>query len=211
LFVIDLTRPSNPQLLGELIIPGYSDYLHPLGNHQLLGIGKDVAVSSSEDWWWYQGLKLSLFNTSDPFHPEEATNLILGVRGTTSPALDDHKAVLVNVARHLLVLPILLAEHPENTTHEPWEHGDYVYQGAYIFHLDPSNATIDIRGCITHLENTSAIADYRWGVNPYFVQRTLYINDILYALSPYKLTFHALDTLEFQGEIILHTELNNGK
>lgn len=208
LFVIDLSNPFKPQLLGELIIPGYSDYLHPLGDNLLLGIGKDVAISASEDFWWYQGVKLSLFNSSDPFHPEEATNLILGVRGTTSPALDDHKAVLIDTSRCLLVLPILLAEYLYDSPHHPSETGDFVYQGAYIFHLNPTNATIDIRGRITHIENSSILNDYWGGWNPYFIERALYINEILYAFSPYKLTFHTLDNLEFQGELILNPELN---
>jgi uncharacterized secreted protein with C-terminal beta-propeller domain len=207
LFVIDLSLPAVPRLLGELIIPGYSDYLHPLGDKQLLGIGKDVAISSSEAWWWYQGLKLSLFNTSDPYTPVETTNLILGVRGTTSPALDNHKAVLVDTTRQFLVLPILLAEYIDNPTPEPWEHGDWVFQGAYVFDYDTDNAVIDIRGRITHIDNSSILDEYYWGRNPYFIERTLYINDTLFAISPYKLTFHALDTLEFQGEIILDAGL----
>jgi len=209
LFVIDLSIPTLPRLFGELIIPGYSDYLHPLGDDQLLGIGKDVAVSSSEDWWWYQGLKLSLFNTSNPFTPEETTNLILGVRGTTSPALYDHKAVLVDTTRQFLVLPILLAKYLDNSTHEPWESGQYVFQGAYIFDFDPSEAIIEIRGQFTHIDNSSILDEYYYGQNPYFVERTLYINNTLFAISTYKLTFHNLDTLEFLGEIILDTEFSS--
>jgi hypothetical protein len=196
LFVIDLTIPTLPRLCGELIIPGYSDYLHPLGDNQLLGIGKDVAVSSSEEWWWYQGLKLSLFNTTDPFNPEETTNLILGVRGTTSPGLYDHKAVLVDTTRQFLVLPILLAEHLENSTPELWESGQYVFQGAYVFDYDTSEAIIEIRGQLTHIENSSILDDYYYGRNPFFIERTLYINNTLFAISPYKLTFHNLNTLE---------------
>ena len=203
LFVIDLSIPTLPRLFGELIIPGYSDYLHPLGSNQFLGIGKDVAVSASEDWWWYQGLKLSLFNTTDPFYPEESAKLVLGVRGTTSPALYDHKAVLVDTRRQFLVLPILLAEHLDNSMSEPWETGQFVFQGAYVFKFDPSEAFIEVRGRITHIDNSSILDEYYYGSNPCFIERTLYINDSLFAISPHKLTFHALDTLEFLGEIIL--------
>ena len=43
LYAVDLTDPADPRLLGELKIPGFSEYLHPLGAHRLIGIGQDAA------------------------------------------------------------------------------------------------------------------------------------------------------------------------
>ena len=60
-YVLDLSRPAKPQLKGELKIPGYSSYLHPLTDTMILGVGK-------ED----QQVKLSLFDVSDPTDPVEA-------------------------------------------------------------------------------------------------------------------------------------------
>ncbi|MHA2314027.1 MAG: beta-propeller domain-containing protein, partial [Candidatus Hermodarchaeia archaeon] len=122
LFVFNLTDPTNPQLLGELKIPGYSNYLHPLDSNQLLGIGKDAKIQG--DNWWYQGMKISLFNTTNPFDPQESTNLILGVRGTDSEALNDHKAILVDSEKGLLSMPIRLCEYVTNSTDvDPREYG----------------------------------------------------------------------------------------
>ncbi len=194
LFVIDLSNPSAPQLQGELEIPGYSDYLHPLGDGQLLGIGKDVA--QDETWWWYQGLKLSIFNATDPYQPKELTRLVIGVRGTESYALHDHKAVLVDLERHLLVIPILLAEYNDNsTTHIPWDYGTYVWQGAYVFTVDPDTATISVRGQITHLDDPLALQTERWELEPQFIKRSLYIGNILFTISEKSVALHDLDTL----------------
>lgn len=203
LFVIDLSNPTAPQLQGELIIPGYSDYLHPLGDNQLVGIGKDVQTAQ-EDWWWYQGLKLSLFNATDPYTPTECAKLILGVRGTESPALHDHHAVLYHPEQQLLILPVLLAEYTDNSTHNPYDHGDYVWQGAYIFYLDPASATITIQHQITHLTNPDVLHDdyYEW--QSHFITRSLYINDVLYTLSPATLCYHSLTDFTPLGEIPLN-------
>ena len=204
LFVIDLSTPTTPKLQGELIIPGYSDYLHPLGDNQLLGIGKDVQASETENWWYYQGLKLSLFNATDPYTPEESAKMILGVRGTESPALDDHHAVLYHSDLQLLVIPVLLAEYPDNSTHPPYELGEIVWQGAYIFYLDPATATITIMHQITHLANSSVLQDHYWEWRSHFITRALYINEVLYTVSPSILRFNNLTDFTPLGEILLN-------
>lgn len=67
LFSVDLSNPENPVILGQLKIPGFSEYLHPYGEGKLLGIGMDV----SEDGFTTEGVKLSMFNTSDPANVTE--------------------------------------------------------------------------------------------------------------------------------------------
>ncbi|MDI6884716.1 MAG: beta-propeller domain-containing protein, partial [Hadesarchaea archaeon] len=69
LFVIDLEDPKNPRALGELKIPGYSDYLHPYDETHLIGVGKDTVDMGS--FAWYQGIKIALFDVSDPENPRE--------------------------------------------------------------------------------------------------------------------------------------------
>jgi uncharacterized secreted protein with C-terminal beta-propeller domain len=203
LFVIDLSCPSSPALLGQMEMTGYSDYLHPLGNYQLLGIGKDTAPGG-ETWAWYAGLKLSLFNTTNPGEPTERTRLIIGVRGTESEALHDHKAVLVDPDRQLLVIPVLLAEYDENETNPaPPICGRYVTQGAFVFHLDYATANLTLRGVVSHLVEGLDLHFQRLEAQPFFVTRILYIGDVLYTLSQYKLAFNDLTTLAPIGELIL--------
>ncbi|MCJ7816422.1 MAG: beta-propeller domain-containing protein, partial [Candidatus Aenigmarchaeota archaeon] len=144
LFVIDLSDPNSPSLLGKLKIPGYSDYLHPYDENHIIGIGKEAVDVEGEqrDFAWYQGVKLALFDVSDPSSPKEISKYVIGDRGTDSTALYEHKAFLFNREKNLLVIPIQLAEIneaqypggvPENA------YGDYTFQGAYVFNLDLEN------------------------------------------------------------------------
>ncbi len=99
LYVIDLSDQENPAIAGELEIEGYSDYLHPVGENLLLGFGKDaIADDGSSDFGftrgaWYQGVKVSLFDVSDPASPAEINSLVYGKRGSESEILSDHHAI----------------------------------------------------------------------------------------------------------------------
>ncbi len=73
LFVLDLQDSAAPKVLGELKIPGYSNYLHPYDENHLLGIGKDSVetkvynsyTGQTDTIAYYLGMKLSLFDVSD--------------------------------------------------------------------------------------------------------------------------------------------------
>lgn len=207
LFIVDLTNPHAPRVMGELVIPGYSDYLHPLDNGMLLGIGKDVVTSGSEDWWWYQGVKVSLFNTTDPYHPEEIQRLIFGVRGSDSEVLHDHKAVLVDVQRGLFVMPILLAEHEPGSNPDSYDFGEIIWQGAYVFELNTTSGTITLRAEITHIDNIDDFRNDWWTFQSSFVRRSLYIGDVLFTLSQSKLMYHDLADFSYIGETVLSLEI----
>lgn len=66
LYVIDLTDPTAPEAVGELKIPGFSAYLHPVADGLLLGVGQDA----DEETGATEGLQVSLFDVSDPAAPE---------------------------------------------------------------------------------------------------------------------------------------------
>ena len=102
LFVLDLSDPESPKVLGELKIPGYSDYLHPYDENHIIGIGKDTEVTEG-DWVLFQGVKMALFDVSDVENPIELHKVVIGERGTDSEALYDHKAFLFDKDRNLLI------------------------------------------------------------------------------------------------------------
>lgn len=75
LYVLNLADPADPRVAGELQVSGYSDYLFPLTDTLLLGVGKDaVSDNSAGDgrFAWYQGVKLALIDVSNPAQPREA-------------------------------------------------------------------------------------------------------------------------------------------
>ncbi len=66
LYVIDLSNPSNPAMVGELKIPGYSTYLKPIGGGRLIGVGM-----SGTETGQITGVQVSLFDVSDPAAPRQ--------------------------------------------------------------------------------------------------------------------------------------------
>lgn len=70
LYVVDLSDPTAPNVTGELKIPGYSAYLHPVGEDLLLGIGQDADESGR-----VKGTQISLFDVSDPSSPSRVDQL----------------------------------------------------------------------------------------------------------------------------------------
>ena len=98
LYVIDLSDPANPVLDGELKIPGYSAYLHPVGDGLLLGVGQDATDEGRTT-----GTQLSLFDVSDPADPQRISTLPIGGQ---SEVEWDHKAFLFWEPDGTIVLPV---------------------------------------------------------------------------------------------------------
>ena len=98
LYVIDMTDPANPALTGELKIPGYSAYLHPVGDGLLLGVGQDATDTGQT-----LGTQLSLFDVSDPANPQRISTLAIG---GWSDVEWDHKAFLFWPEDGTIVLPV---------------------------------------------------------------------------------------------------------
>lgn len=96
LFSADLSDPASPQIIGELKIPGFSEYLHPYGEGRLLGIGMDV----DEEGVTTEGVKLSMFDISDPGNVTEVSKYILEDKYGTDVSYN-YKAVFVDVDKNL--------------------------------------------------------------------------------------------------------------
>ena len=98
LYTVDLAVPELPRVLGELKIPGYSAYLHPIGKDLLLGVGQDVSEEGRP-----LGTQLSLFDVSDLRHPTRLHKESLGLGW--SEAESDHHAFLYWPRTGLMVIP----------------------------------------------------------------------------------------------------------
>jgi len=181
-FVIDVGSPTQPKVLGELKIPGFSGYLHPYDENHIIGVGKQDT-----------NVKLSLFNVTDVTAPKEAVpSYILQGGWSDSTVLTDHKAFLSDKSKQLLVLPVSIN----------WIEiigGGYYYkgswQGAYVFNITLSGGFV-LRGNVTHRENDAN----QWD-SGYWVKRALYIDDVLYTVSEKKIKANDLEDLAFIKEI----------
>ena len=159
LYVLDLSDPKKPFVAGELKIDGYSDYLHPLDESLILGLGKDAIPDTVGDFQrgaWYQGVKLSLFDATDPTAPFEVDKLIIGKRGTDSPALRDHHAITYlsggqsgSPAR--IAIPISLHEQTpiySSEQNQPWATYGWTHTGLYLFEIDIESKSLRQQGAM---------------------------------------------------------------
>lgn len=195
LFVIDLSNPQDPKVLGELKIPGFSSYLHPYDEHTLIGLGRDVQVDVYGNTK-NGGVKLSLFDVSDPSNPLEVDNYIAGESGSDSLAIHNHKAFLFSRDKNLLLIPASLTS--VGSPYRPY------FSGALIFSID--NQKFNLRGEIDHSDGGRYLKSDHWcGFRCYdnSVQRGLYIQDYLYTFSNKYLKINHLSDLSAVQDIKL--------
>jgi uncharacterized secreted protein with C-terminal beta-propeller domain len=189
-FVLDLSDPLRPAVLGYLKIPGFSEYLHPIDETHILGVGMDTLEDPSGTFAWFQGLKLSLFDVSDLTAPKEVAKYLAGDRGSSSPVLYDHKAFLYMEEDGLVVLPVhLVGRLDPADDRSPWEPATETWQGALVLSVDPQRG-FELRARISHLPADQEAC--RYGPGPYGVTRSLYIGAYLYTVSPTTLKAHSL-------------------
>jgi inhibitor of cysteine peptidase len=174
LFTLDLSDPTAPQVIGELKVPGYSNYIHPYDENHLITIGKDVIVD--EDISWYQGVQLSLFDISNFEDPQLLYAELIGDRGTNSDALYTHKAFTFWQANRLLAIPIDLFTHsgePPNL----WTYGEYESSGLYVYRVTVENGFQRLGILLTQ--------PYRESSYPYMIwTRGIFAGENVYAATP---------------------------
>ena len=178
LFVIDISIPTEPKILGELKIPGYSSYLHPYDETHIIGIGQDVEIENTEygEREVIKGVKISLFDVSDFSNPKELYSLTVGEKAYTDVQYN-HKAVLFSKDKNLLAFPI-------NNNVEGKIKRQYV-----VLSVDLENG-ITLRESIEH----GKIED-EYGTYSAEIDRGLYIDNYLYTLSDKKIEVRNLDNL----------------
>mmetsp|Transcript_27053 Transcript_27053/g.84108 ORF Transcript_27053/g.84108 Transcript_27053/m.84108 type:complete len:676 (-) Transcript_27053:87-2114(-) len=164
LFVIALDDPTQPEVLGELKIPGFSSYLHPVNDTHVLGVGRDAVAEGNGAV--VLGIQFSLFDVSDELNPRRVAALTVGDRGSESEALDEHKAFqlwsrealraagvlrtagVFAVPASLASLSLARARQPDNDylATSPWASGETWFQGLLVY--DVALAAV---GNVTHL------------------------------------------------------------
>jgi len=182
-FVIDLSDPTNPEVLGELKIPGFSTYLHPYDDNHIIGIGRNGS-----------NVKISLFDVTDTSNPLELSNYeIINSNNewgwSESTALYEHKAFLFDKEKNLLVIPA----------------GIYYKQSAYVFDVSVEQGIV-FRDNISHDCEEAEQQNDKWYY--YYdcgnsIKRTLYIDDVLYTISDNMVKMNELESLTVKNSVIL--------
>ncbi len=191
LFVIDLSTPTAPKVLGELKIPGFSNYLHPYDENHILGFGQDTQETSTGVVT--KGMKLAMFDVTDVANPTEMHSLTIGDQGTYSPLMWDHKALLFDKKRGLLGFPI---SETAQQAGDQWP--SEVFQGAHIYKISLADG-FQKQAAITHQDNGEM---YNWN---HYIQRLLTIGDQLYTLSETRV--QANDLTDFKQTGVLDSPI----
>lgn len=100
LFTVDLSNPEKPEIISELELPGFSDYLQGFGEDRLFGIGYGVA-KKAKDTYQRDALKISMFNISDKDNVKEEQTLVLDDY-EDSEACRNHRSLLLDYSRNLI-------------------------------------------------------------------------------------------------------------
>lgn len=176
LFVIDLSNPKGIRLVGELKVPGFSTYLHPLNADVLFGIAEDLKVNEEviEGKTFVSierlGIKISLFSVADPAKPVELASLnIISPNGSTEASYN-HKALVYDPDKHLLYLP-----YSNTVATDPCSGPGYCVQtqesGIKVVEVTPTSLKL-VKTLAWPQSDTN-----RW------ISRSVYVGDKLYLIS----------------------------
>lgn len=179
LFVIDLTDVTTPKILGELKIPGYSAYLHPVGDGLVMGVGVDGTEEGTNG-----GMKVSLFDVSDPTKPVECGKFTMaGYENESekreiyvdSDAYYDHKALCWDAENKIMYIPYSKSVHV-------WAYAE----GANYNRTDAGIVAIKVNESEKTLKTVGDyIANGTDYAQPDEFSRTTYINDVIFGYSRY--------------------------
>jgi hypothetical protein len=174
LYTLDLSDPRDPKVMGELKIPGYSAYLHPLGEGLLLGVGQDATEDGR-----ILGTQVSTFDVTDLTDPKRLDTFTLS-KGTNSEVEYDHHAFLFWDG--LAVIPV---------QQYWWDEGkDEMFVGAIGLRIDESGEIVDL-GEIVHPGGDEDSWDWRAQI-----LRSIAIEESLFTVSAKGILKSHLGTLD---------------
>lgn len=188
LFVIDVAKPTAPKVLGELKIPGFSNYLHPLDENHLIGFGYETIVDTQfgnkQPLIMTGGMKVSLFDVSDFTKPKELDTEIIGNQGTYSSIQYDHHALFQHSEKGLYGFPISIYKKGK-------EYAEFKQDGALVYEITPENGIV-LKGNLLNPENPSLQYE-EWEKS---IQRMIYVEDSLYTIAMKEIKSYNLNSFK---------------
>lgn len=196
LFVLDLAKAAAPAVVGELKIPGFSTYMHQLDDTHLLALGYEADDMGS--FAYFNGVQLQIFDVTDPTKPALLHKKVYGTRGSSSSALTDHLGFTYLADRGLLTLPLSICEGGGNGMY-----GSLAFSGVVALDVnmskgfnelgrleEPYPASASTQG----FEYGGACQDW-WTSSNSVVERTVVMDDFVYAVSKSRVRVQALSAL----------------
>ena len=184
-YVIDVSVPENPVILGELEITGFSSYLQPLDANHILGIGFEADTDGRTT-----GLKLAIYDVSDPTNPIENSKSVIDYDEfgwSYSSATYNHKDLLVDYDKQVIGFPF-------NTYNYNEANNTYEYETGYMMYSF-ADLGLDRLAYIKH----SPDRNYNQ------MEKGLFLEDYLYTVSTNQLGVSALSSLN-EFVVLLKTQ-----
>jgi len=180
-YTLDLSDPTNPKVVGELKIPGFSNYLHPVSDDLILALGQDA-----NDRGVVQGLQIALFDVSNFTDPQQVQKYV--EKGySSSDAQYDHKAFRYLPESKLLILPMYVYNEP-------------YFDGFIVYDVDESS-TFQKLFNISHKEDGNDYS-FCWD-SAVLPSRSLVFDGKVTTMKQHNVLSHDLDTMTKQWELNL--------
>ncbi len=172
LFVIDLSDPQAPVILGELKIPGFSTYLHPVSDSLVLGVGRDGTDTGTNG-----GMKVSLFDVSDPKNPKESAKITLDAVSSESlnsyiesDAFYTHKALCWDSENKTMYIPYYKNQYMLTSPYDGVSLDRHT-AGIMAVRVNEEAKTLESVGNYTVVPQTAYVGGF---------SRTTYIGDVIF-------------------------------
>ena len=201
LFVLDLSVPRAPVIKGELKIPGFSTYMHMLGENHLLTIGYDASDQGS--FAWFQGILLQIFDVTDMTKPTLLHKEVIGTRGSTSDAATNHLAFNYFAPKGLLAIPMNICESDYN--YGNGHYGDKMTFAGLLVYDVSTESGFKLHGKIDHqddsVEETQPYPQYNASCNNWWtnsnstVKRSIFMDDYVYSVAPTLIKIRNLNSM----------------
>jgi uncharacterized secreted protein with C-terminal beta-propeller domain len=189
LFVFDLSEASAPKLMGELKIPGFSTYMHPLDEAHILAVGFDADDQGS--FAYFNGIQIQIFDVSNLADPKLQSKLSVGTRGSGSEALTNHLAFTYFAAKKMLALPLTICEGGGNGAFG----NNLTFTGLMVFDISLDTG-IKEHGRLPFVDptkvGTGVSCGNWWTDTTSLVKRSIFMDDWVYGISDTQLKVASL-------------------
>jgi hypothetical protein len=188
LFTFDLSNPTAPTLEGELMIPGFSTYMHMMDETHLLTIGYDADDHGS--FAYFDGIQLQIFDVSNMQAPQLAHRFLIGTRGSSSEALTNHLAFTWYPEESLLALPMTICEGGGDGTYGT----NMTFSGLMVFDTTIANGFAEHGRVPATIPSTVNCSNW-WANATSAVKRSLFLDNYVYSVSDSELRVRDINAM----------------
>jgi uncharacterized secreted protein with C-terminal beta-propeller domain len=202
LITIDLSDPEHPRKVGELIVPGFSTYIHPLDDRYLLTLGQYLPENGDRR---ARAIKLSIFDVADLSRPIEKFTQLVGTAWGWSEAVYEHKAFNYFPDQKLLAIPF----SDWNSTVNCGTYWCAFASDLRVFQIDPTSG-IQFKGAVEMRDLYESAREPSWSYYwaPH-VRRSVLADNVAYAISDAGIRVADVDSLSSAIRTIAFDHPNN--